>query len=103
MTNPAQRAAHLQDTANLYTGIQSGNLPAVSYVKPSGLVDGHPASSKLILFEGFVKKIVEGVQANPSSGPRIPPSSSRSTKAAATGIRATCSRSISSATAPAFP
>jgi phospholipase C len=30
------------------------------------LVDGHPASSKLILFEGFVKKIVEGVQANPA-------------------------------------
>jgi phospholipase C len=28
-------------------------------------VDGHPASSKLILFEGFVKKIVDAVQANP--------------------------------------
>jgi len=39
-------------------------LPAVSWVKPSGLVDGHPSSSKLNLFEGFVKKIVDGVQAN---------------------------------------
>jgi len=28
-------------------------------------VDGHPASSKLILFEGFVKYIVEAVKANP--------------------------------------
>ena len=28
--------------------------------------DGHPASSKLDLFEGFVKKIVTEVQANPS-------------------------------------
>jgi phospholipase C len=49
---------------NLYEDIASGNLPAVSFVKPSGFVDGHPASSKLDLFEGFVQKIVDGVQAN---------------------------------------
>jgi phospholipase C len=65
MTNPSVRKAHLKDTAQLYTGIENGDIPAVSYVKPSGLVDGHPASSKLILFEGFVKKIVDKVQANP--------------------------------------
>ncbi|MGB7045221.1 MAG: alkaline phosphatase family protein [Methylocella sp.] len=65
MTNAAVRTAHLLDTADLYTSIANGTLPAVSYVKPSGLVDGHPASSKLILFEGFVKKIVTEVQANP--------------------------------------
>jgi phospholipase C len=34
-------------------------------VKPSGWVDGHPASSKWNLFEGFVKKIVDAVQDNP--------------------------------------
>jgi phospholipase C len=33
-------------------------------VKPSGWVDGHPASSKWDLFEGFVKKIVDEVQLN---------------------------------------
>ncbi len=65
MTNAQVRTAHLQDTINLYQDIQSGNLPAVSFVKPSGFVDGHPASSKLDLFEGFVKKIVDGVKANP--------------------------------------
>jgi len=64
MTNAAVREAHIQDTTNLYSDIQSGNLPAVSWVKPSGLVDGHPASSKLDLYEGFVKKIVDMVQAN---------------------------------------
>jgi phospholipase C len=64
MTNPASRA-NLQDTINLYDAIQNNTLPAVSFVKPSGWVDGHPASSKLILFEGFVKKIVDMVQANP--------------------------------------
>ncbi len=65
MANAAIRTAHIQDTANLYADIQNGTLPAVSIVKPSGLVDGHPASSKLDLFEGFVQKIVDAVQANP--------------------------------------
>jgi phospholipase C len=64
MTAPAERNHHLRDTTDLYTGISKGKLPAVSWVKPSGLVDGHPASSKLDLFEGFVKKIVDGVQSN---------------------------------------
>jgi phospholipase C len=65
MTNPAVRDAHLKDTVDLYQDLRTGNLPAVSFVKPSGFVDGHPASSKLDLLEGFVKKIVDGVQANP--------------------------------------
>ena len=65
MTNAAVRTAHLKDTIDLYSDIQNGTLPAVSFVKPSGWVDGHPSSSKLILFEGFVKKIVDGVKANP--------------------------------------
>jgi phospholipase C len=66
MANAAIRTAHIQDTADLYSDIQNGTLPAVSFVKPSGLVDGHPASSKLDLFEGFTKKIVDAVKANPS-------------------------------------
>jgi phospholipase C len=66
MTNPAMRAAHLQDTENLYADIAAGRLPAVSIVKPSGLVDGHPASSKLNLFEGFTKKIIDAVKDNPA-------------------------------------
>ncbi|MFZ0907871.1 MAG: alkaline phosphatase family protein [Candidatus Acidiferrales bacterium] len=66
MANEAVRTAHIQDTANLYSDIKNGTLPAVSIVKPSGLVDGHPASSKLDLFEGFTKKIVDAVQANES-------------------------------------
>lgn len=65
MANAAVRTAHIQDTANLYADIANGTLPAVSFVKPSGLVDGHPASSKLNLFEGFSKKIVDAVKANP--------------------------------------
>jgi phospholipase C len=64
--NDQVRTAHLQDTTNLYQDIENGTLPAVSFVKPSGWVDGHPASSKLDLFEGFVKKIVDEVQSNPT-------------------------------------
>jgi phospholipase C len=66
MANPAQVAAHIQDTVNLYSDISNGTLPAVSFVKPSGFVDGHPSSSKLDLFEGFVKKIVDQVEASPT-------------------------------------
>jgi phospholipase C len=66
MTDDTIRTTHLVDTTQLYTDIQNGTLPAVSYVKPSGWVDGHPASSKWNLFEGFTKKIVDMVKANPS-------------------------------------
>jgi phospholipase C len=64
MTNETVRNAALQDTLDLYADLQSGNLPAVSFVKPSGYLDGHPASSKVNLLEGFVKKIVDLTQAN---------------------------------------
>ena len=64
MSNKDQIAQHIQDSVNLYADIASGSLPAVSIVKPSGYTDGHPASSKLQLFEGFVQKIVEQVQSS---------------------------------------
>ncbi len=66
MTNATVRTEHLKDTIDLYKDIKNGTIPAVSYVKPSGWVDGHPASSKLDLFEGFAKKIVDAVEANPT-------------------------------------
>ncbi|MGA2099129.1 MAG: alkaline phosphatase family protein [Candidatus Acidiferrum sp.] len=65
MSNPAQVAAHIQDAVNLYSDIKNGTLPAVSIVKPSGYVDGHPSSSKLDLFEGFTQNIVSQVLASP--------------------------------------
>jgi phospholipase C len=65
MSNPAQVAEHIQDSVNLYSDIANHTLPAVSVVKPSGYTDGHPASSKLNLFEGFTQKIVAQVEASP--------------------------------------
>jgi phospholipase C len=66
MTNPAEREAHVQDTTYLYEDLIDGNLPAVSIIKPSGFTDGHPSSSKLDLFEGFVKNVITKLQANPT-------------------------------------
>jgi phospholipase C len=66
MTNPAQRAAHLADRPDLDTDIKNGTLPAVSIVKPDGLLDGHPASSKLSDFEAFTHKIIDELQRHPN-------------------------------------
>jgi phospholipase C len=65
MGNAAQRTAHIKDTIDFFNAVDNSTLPAVSFVKPDGLLDGHPASSKEDLFEGMVKKIVDHLQANP--------------------------------------
>jgi phospholipase C len=65
MTNPALRS-NLKGIRDLYSDIQRDTLPAVSIVKPDGFLDGHPASSKPELLEGFTRKIIEMVKANPA-------------------------------------
>jgi phospholipase C len=62
---PAQRAAHIKDTADLITEIGQNTLPSVSVGKPDGLLDGHPQSSKVDLFEGYVQNILDALEANP--------------------------------------
>ena len=65
MGDAAQRAAHIKDATEFFAAVDNGSLPAVSFVKPDGLLDGHPASSKFDLFEGMVKKIMDHLTANP--------------------------------------
>jgi phospholipase C len=65
MGNAAQRAAHIKDATDFFAAIANSTLPAVSFVKPDGLLDGHPASSKFDLFEGMVKKTIDALNANP--------------------------------------
>src|SRR5713101_8231020 len=65
MDDSTQRAAHIKDATDFFAAIDSETLPAVSFVKPDGLIDGHPASSKLDLFEGMVKKTVDHLMARP--------------------------------------
>ena len=65
MGDSAQRTAHIKDATDFFAAVDDGSLPAVSFVKPDGLLDGHPASSKEDLFEGMVKKIMDHLTANP--------------------------------------
>ena len=65
MGDPAQRAAHIKDATDFFAAVKNGTLPAVSFVKPDGLLDGHPASSKLDLFEGMVQKTLDTLNENP--------------------------------------
>jgi len=62
---PAMVADHMRDVTDLFNDLVNGTLPAVSYVKPDGTMDGHPASSKWTLFEAFAKNIIELAQSNP--------------------------------------
>ena len=62
---PTVVADHMRDVTDLFTDIANGTLPAVSYVKPDGTMDGHPDSSKWTLFEAFVKNIVDLAKSNP--------------------------------------
>ena len=65
MADPAVRTAHIKDTADLITAIQNNTLPAVSFGKPDGLLDGHPQSSKVDLLEAYALKILGALDDNP--------------------------------------
>jgi phospholipase C len=65
MGDSAQRTAHIKDATDFYAAVGNDTLPAVSFIKPDGLLDGHPASSKVGLFEGMLQKIVDTLDGNP--------------------------------------
>jgi len=65
MSNDAARTAHLKDTADLFNDIENGTLPSVSFAKPDGLLDGHPQTSKLGLFEAYLANMLHRLDANP--------------------------------------
>ena len=65
MTDATLRTTHIQDLSNFYADVKAGSLPAVSIIKPGWPTDGHPASSKLDIFEGFAKKVIDAVQSTP--------------------------------------
>jgi phospholipase C len=63
---PAQRTAHIKDATDFFAAVDNSTLPAVSFVKPDGLLDGHPATSKVDLLEGMIRKIMDHLTANPT-------------------------------------
>jgi phospholipase C len=61
----SERKAHIKDTSDLIADIQDNTLPAVSVGKPDGLLDGHPQSSKIDLFEAYVENVLAALDKNP--------------------------------------
>jgi phospholipase C len=61
MGDTQQRQAHIKDAIDFFHALDNGQLPSVAYVKPDSLVDGHPASSKLDLFEAMIQNIVDHI------------------------------------------
>ncbi len=65
MADPAVRTEHVKDTTDLIKDIKHDTLPSVSFGKPDGLLDGHPQSSKVDLFEAYTQKILDALDNNP--------------------------------------
>jgi phospholipase C len=59
MGDSTQRQIHIKDAIDFFNDLGAGTLPSVSFVKPDSFVDGHPASSKLGLFEAMLANIVD--------------------------------------------
>lgn len=62
--NPALKA-NLQGLSSFYADVETGTLPAVSFVVPKNLDSGHPGYSAPARYEVFLKTIVDKVKANP--------------------------------------
>jgi phospholipase C len=61
MGDVGQRSTHIKDVTDFFAAIEGHTLPAVSFVKPDSLLDGHPASSKVDLFEGMLADIIDRI------------------------------------------
>jgi phospholipase C len=57
-----RRQEHIQDLEAFYDDMRNDTLPAVCFVKPSGINDGHPASSRLDIFEAFARRLVTTIR-----------------------------------------
>jgi phospholipase C len=57
---------NLQDIGAFYTDVQNNTLPAVSWIKPDDITDGHPGTSMPIMFEAFTRNAVQAIQNNPA-------------------------------------
>jgi acid phosphatase len=58
-------AAHLQDETNFFSDLSSGNLPAVSFIKPLGPDNEHPGYASLLQGQQHVADIVHAIQNSP--------------------------------------
>src|SRR5262249_7889935 len=60
------RAAHLKDEADFIAAAQSGNLPAVSFVKPLGMNNEHAGYADILTGEYHTQQLVDAVRNGPN-------------------------------------
>ena len=65
MGSATERPKHIKDAIDFFSALDNGKLPSVAFVKPDSIVDGHPASAKLDLFEAMLENIVDKLKAHP--------------------------------------
>jgi phospholipase C len=58
----AAKAAHLKDEQDFIAAVRTGNLPAVSFVKPIGTNNEHPGYTDLITGENHVQQLIDAVR-----------------------------------------
>ncbi|HLI86372.1 MAG TPA: alkaline phosphatase family protein [Bryobacteraceae bacterium] len=65
MIGQTDQANHQYDTADFFTALAAGNLPAVSYLKPPAYQDGHPGYSDPLDEQNFVVTAVNAIMKSP--------------------------------------
>lgn len=55
---------NLKDIDSLYTDVTNSTLPAVAFIKPDDITDGHPGTSSPAMFQAFVVHMVDTIKAN---------------------------------------
>ena len=60
----AAKARHLKDESEFFRDVAAGRLPAVSFVKPLGILNEHPSSSEPINGQRHVAELVAAVRAS---------------------------------------
>lgn len=60
------RAAHLKDESDFLAAAQAGSLPAVSFVKPSGVDNEHPNYANVLTGELHAEDLINAVRSGPN-------------------------------------
>jgi phospholipase C len=61
----AAKAEHLKDEQDFLAALRTGQLPAVSFVKPYGLDNEHPGYTDLLTGENHVEQLIDAVRSSP--------------------------------------
>jgi phospholipase C len=60
------RAEHLKDELDLFDAAKSGQLPAVAFVKPTGVNDEHPQYANLKRGEDYTVGLIDAIMSSPN-------------------------------------